>query len=96
MKARKSAPSSPTEGVEARVELAQADRGGWRGASGLQYFHRDFNAVGAEAFVPRNLTEQLAIFTLQEWTLGAFGIEAAARYEATSVEANTLGIKRQL
>lgn len=82
------------QGVEARVELAQADRGGWRGASGLQYFHRDFDAVGAEAFVPRNLTEQLAIFTLQEWTLGAFGIEAAARYEATSVDANRIGIKR--
>jgi iron complex outermembrane recepter protein len=82
------------QGIEARVELAQADRGGWRGASGLQYFSRDFDAVGAEAFVPANLTEQLAIFTLQEWTLGALGIEAAARYEATSVEANTLGIKR--
>ncbi|NJS15055.1 MAG: TonB-dependent receptor [Sphingopyxis sp.] len=81
-------------GIEARVELTQADRNGWRGASGLQYFHRDFNAIGAEAFVPRNLTEQLAIFTLQEWTMGAFGLEAAARYEATSVEANMLGIKR--
>ena len=82
------------QGIEARVELAQADRGGWRGASGLQYFSRDFDAIGAEAFVPPNLTEQLAIFTLQEWTLAAFGIEAAARYEATSVEANTQGIKR--
>lgn len=82
------------QGIEARAELAQADRGGWRGASGLQYFSRDFDAIGAEAFVPPNLTEQLAIFTLQEWTLGALGIEAAARYEATSVEANTLGIRR--
>lgn len=82
------------QGIEARAELAQADRGGWRGASGLQYFSRDFNAIGAEAFVPRNLTEQLAIFTLQEWTLGALGIEAAARYEATSVAAGTLDIKR--
>jgi len=82
------------DGIEARVELTQADRNGWRGASGLQFFHRDFNAVGAEAFVPRNLTEQLAIFTLQEWTLGALGIEAAARYEATSVVANPLAIKR--
>lgn len=82
------------QGIEARAELAQADRGGWRGASGLQYFSRDFDAIGAEAFVPPNLTEQFAIFTLQEWTLGALGIEAAARYEATSVEANTIGIRR--
>ncbi len=81
-------------GIEARAELTQADRNGWRGASGLQYVSRDFDAVGAEAFVPPNLSEQLAIFTLQEWTLGALGLEAAARYEATRVEANTLGISR--
>ncbi|WP_439567853.1 TonB-dependent receptor [Sphingopyxis sp.] len=82
------------QGVEGRLELAQNDRGGWRGASGIQYSHRDFNAIGAEAFVPRNLTDQFALFTLQEWTLGPLGIEAAARYEATRVKAPTLGIAR--
>jgi iron complex outermembrane receptor protein len=82
------------KGIEARTELTQADRGGWRGATGLQYMSRDFDAVGAEAFVPPTLTEQMAIFTLQEWTLGALGLEAAARYEATRVKANTLGISR--
>ncbi len=81
-------------GVEGRLELAQNDRGGWRGASGLQFSHRDFDAVGAEAFVPRNLTDQFAVFTLQEWTLGSLGIEAAARYEATNVKALVLGIAR--
>lgn len=81
-------------GVEGRLELAQNDRGGWRGASGLQFSHRDFDAVGAEAFVPRNLTDQFALFTLQEWTLGSLGIEAAARYEATNVKAPVLGIAR--
>ena len=83
------------QGIEARAELTQADRGGWRGASGVQYFSRDFTAIGAEAFVPPNLTEQLALFTLQEWTLGALGIEGAARYEATSVKAQLLGIERR-
>ncbi len=81
-------------GVEGRLELAQNDHGGWRGASGLQFSHRDFDAVGAEAFVPRNLTDQFALFTLQEWTLGSLGIEAAARYEATNVKAPVLGIAR--
>src|SRR3546814_5801420 len=33
------------QGIEGRLELAQNDRGGWRGASGVQYSHRDFNAV---------------------------------------------------
>jgi iron complex outermembrane receptor protein len=82
------------QGIEGRLELAQNDRGGWRGASGVQYSHRDFNAIGAEAFVPRNLTDQFALFTLQEWTLGSLGIEAAARYEKTDVRAPTLGISR--
>ncbi len=82
------------QGIEARLELTQADRGGWRGASGMQFAHRDFNAVGAEAFLPRNLTRQLALFTLQEWTTGRFSIEAAARLESASVRATTLGLAR--
>jgi iron complex outermembrane receptor protein len=81
-------------GVEGRLELAQNDRGGWRGASGVQYSHRDFDAVGAEAFVPRNLTDQFALFTLQEWHAGPLGLEAAARFETTDVRAPTLGIAR--
>jgi iron complex outermembrane receptor protein len=82
------------QGVEGRIELAQNDRGGWRGATGVQYSHRDFNAVGAEAFVPRNLTDQFALFTLQEYTLGRLGLEAAARYEKTNVRAQTLRFER--
>ncbi len=82
------------QGIEARAELVQNDRGGWRGASGVQYSFRDFNAIGAEAFVPQNDTEQFAVFTLQEFTLGAVGLEASARYETTSVDARTLGLSR--
>lgn len=82
------------QGVEGRIELAQNDRGGWRGASGVQYSHRDFDAVGAEAFVPRNLTDQFALFTLQEFTMGPLGLEAAARYEKTNVRAQTVGFDR--
>lgn len=83
------------QGIEGRIEVAQADRGGWRGASGLQYSHRDFNAIGAEAFVPRNLTDQFALFTLQELTTGAIGLEGALRYERTRVDAPTLGLDRR-
>lgn len=82
------------KGVEGRLELAQNDRGGWRGASGVQYSHRDFDAVGAEAFVPRNLTDQFALFTLQEWHAGPLGLEAAARFETTSVRAPALRLDR--
>lgn len=80
--------------VEARAELVQNTGGALRGASGLQYTHRDFFAVGAEAYIPPNLTDQVALFTLQEWGTGPFQIEAAARAEFTKVEAQTLGIER--
>ena len=40
------------QGVEGRVELVQSRRGNWRGSSGAQYSHVDFEAIGAEAFVP--------------------------------------------
>ncbi|WP_066526754.1 TonB-dependent receptor [Erythrobacter sp. CCH5-A1] len=80
--------------VEARAELVQNTGGALRGSSGLQYTHRDFFAVGAEAYIPPNLTDQVALFTLQEWGTGPFQIEAAARGEFTKVEAQTLGIER--
>ncbi|MCZ8368845.1 MAG: TonB-dependent receptor [Porphyrobacter sp.] len=79
--------------VEARAELVQNAGGTLRGSSGLQYSHRDFFAVGAEAYIPPNLTDQFAVFTLQEYGTGPFQIEAAARAEFTKVEAQTLGIE---
>ena len=79
--------------VEARAELVQNADGALRGSTGLQYTHRDFFAVGAEAYVAPNLTDQVAIFTLQEFGTGPFQIEAAARAEFTNVKAQTLGIE---
>ena len=65
-----------------------------RGSTGIQFLHRDFFAVGEEAYVPPNLTDQVAIFTLQEFGTGPVQIEAAARAEFTDVEAQTIGIAR--
>ncbi|WP_379922724.1 TonB-dependent receptor [Erythrobacter sp. R86502] len=80
--------------LEARAELVQNGGGMLRGSSGVQFLHRDFFAEGAEAYVPPNLTDQFAIFTLQEFGTGPIQIEAAARGEFTTVEAQTLGIER--
>ncbi|WP_066659240.1 MULTISPECIES: TonB-dependent receptor [unclassified Sphingomonas] len=78
------------EGFEGRLELVQANRNGWRGVTGFQAFTRNFNAVGAEAFVPKNVTDQYGLFTLQEVDLGAIGLEGALRYEHTRVRSNTV------
>jgi iron complex outermembrane receptor protein len=84
-----------SDGVEGRLELAQRERNGWSGATGIQYFRRDFEAIGAEAFVPPNETDQLGLFTLQEFDLGRLGLEAAARIERTDVRSDTLDIERR-
>lgn len=82
------------DGVEGRLEFIQADRGGWRGVTGVQAFARSFDAIGEEAFVPRNATEQVGLFTLQEFEFGALGIEAAGRYERSLVGAPAIGVER--
>jgi iron complex outermembrane receptor protein len=75
------------DGVEGRLELVQADRDGWRGVTGGQFFNRNFTAIGPEAFLPPNKTNQFGLFTLQEFELGKIGFEGAARYEKTEVGA---------
>lgn len=82
-------------GVEARAELIQTPQENWRGTVGLHYFHRDFEAIGAEAFVAPNTTDQLAVFGLQEFDIGNFQIEGALRYETTDVSSQQLGVDRQ-
>lgn len=76
-------------GTEGRLELVQAKRGGWQGASGVQFFNRVFDVKGDEAFLPKNETNQTGLFTLQQLDLGAFKAEAGVRYELTDVAART-------
>ncbi len=71
---------------EGRLELAQAKRGVWRGSSGIQYLSRDFDIIGDEAFVPKNLTDQFGVFTLQELDFGRLKAEASARFERSTVQ----------
>lgn len=82
------------DGVEGRFELAQAERNGWRGVTGAQFFIRDLTAVGEEAFLPANETQQYGFFTLQEFDLGGLNLEAAARYEHTRVRSDEIAIGR--
>ncbi|WP_373486665.1 TonB-dependent receptor [Blastomonas sp.] len=82
------------KGIETRMELVQRDNNGWRGATGVQYIHRDFSAVGAEAFLPPNVTDQLGLFTLQEVRSGNIEIEGAARYDKVNVRSQQAGVER--
>jgi iron complex outermembrane receptor protein len=77
------------KGLEGRLELVQANRGGWQGASGVQYFNRLFNVVGDEAFLPKNETNQTGVFTLQQYSNGPVRLEGGVRYEHTDVASRT-------
>jgi iron complex outermembrane receptor protein len=79
---------------EARLELVQAEKDGWQGASGVQYFSRNFRAVGEEAYIPANETRQFGLFTLQEFDLGAVRLEGGARYEHANVKSAQVGRER--
>lgn len=80
---------------EGRIELVQEARGGWQGASGVQYFSRNFRAVGEEAYIPANETRQIGLFTLQELDLGRVRLEGGARYEHASVKSAVVGRERR-
>lgn len=79
------------EGVEGRLELVQTRRDHWRGSVGAQYSQVDFVATGAEAFIPANKTENVALFAVQEFDFGPLEAEAGARWEHSSVETAALG-----
>ncbi len=83
-----------SKGIEARAEFIQNDRGGWRGASGVQYQSRKLDAIGAEAFVPPNKSRQFGLFTLQEFTAGNLDAEVALRFDTAELRADILGISR--
>ncbi|MEM7517645.1 MAG: TonB-dependent receptor, partial [Planctomycetota bacterium] len=78
------------EGFEARATLDQKRIGTWQGSVGFQYTFRDFEAIGEEAFVAPNLTDQYAVFAFQEIGVGPVEVDASVRYERTDVESDLL------
>ena len=80
-----------SRGEEGRLELVQRKVGDWQGAVGLQGLHRDFDAVGDEAFVPPTKTDQYAVFTLQRLDKGSWGLEGGLRFERARVRADQAG-----
>ena len=73
-------------GTEARIELVPEEMAGWRGAFGLQYGHRDFSAIGDEAFVPASVSRDLGLFVVQERDFGDVKLELGARHDRVSID----------
>lgn len=66
---------------ETRFELVQTPRGRHSGSIGVQYLDSDVEAIGEEAFIPATTTQQLAVFTLQEFAAGPLTWQVGARFE---------------
>ncbi|MBL4618750.1 MAG: TonB-dependent receptor [Marinicaulis sp.] len=82
------------EGYEGRIELLEKEFGNFRGASGVQFKHRDFEAIGDEAFTPPNITTQFGVFTVREYETGNWHVQLAGRYEYTDIKANSVNLSR--
>lgn len=86
------------DSMEGRLELVQQgrqlnDRASLNGSLGLQYFERDFEAIGDEAFLPPTHTERWALFTLQEIATGPVLWQLGARYESQDTDPEATGVQ---
>src|SRR4249919_2549706 len=77
-----------SKGGEGRLELIQADHGGWGGTSGVQYLQRNARIRGAEKFLPDSRQKQTGLFTLQTYVDGPIRIEGGARVEFSKLNAD--------
>jgi iron complex outermembrane receptor protein len=75
------------QGLETRLELVQARRGGWDGAIGGQLLLRSSHIEGEEKFLPKIDSATYGLFTLQSLDLGELRLEAGGRYEHNRIEA---------
>jgi len=74
--------------TEARVELVHKPILGWDGAVGVQWGQRDFEAIGAEAFVPASKGNDAGLFWLGQRAFGAVKSELGARVDQNKIDVN--------
>jgi iron complex outermembrane receptor protein len=59
---------------------------GWRGTTGVQYVHIDFEALGSEAFVPQSVTHAVSVFAFEERHFDHWTLELGARAEQQKID----------
>lgn len=77
--------------LQSRLSFETTPFWGWEGAFGLQLEREQFEAEGAEAFVPDNETRSTGVFVLQERQWDAFTLSLGARVENTRVSLRDSG-----
>ena len=67
-------------------QLVQEEMDGWQGAVGFQGSRRNFDAIGAEAYVPKTTISEIGAFTLQRLDRGSWGIEGGLRLDNRNLD----------
>lgn len=73
-------------GFDGRVELLHPAFGAFSGAAGWQGSRSDFNAVGAEAFLPPSRTDNHALFVFEEADFNPLAWQLGARLERQAID----------
>ncbi|TWH76529.1 iron complex outermembrane receptor protein [Azomonas agilis] len=76
-----------SDAVDSRLELTHKPLFGWKGVVGLQHMRRDFQVEGEEAYMPKTVTRNHALFILEEYTRGDWRYEFGLRREWQSINA---------
>ncbi len=74
------------KGDDTRIEATHGKLGPLSGAFGIQLTNHDFEAIGAEAFVPRTNTDARGLFLYEELLLGNWKFSLGTRGETTRVK----------
>ncbi len=75
-----------SDGWEGRLELVQREKAGWQGAVGLQTLLRNFDAIGAEALIPKTRITEQGVFALQRLDRDSWGIEGGLRLDRRQLD----------
>lgn len=78
---------------DTRLEAVHEPMAGWTGVFGLQYGHRDFAAIGDEAFVPATVTSNLGAFLVEQRPVRWGQLELGIRSDHTESDAQDLSAK---
>ncbi len=79
---------------EGRVELQHSLGETSNGALGAQVQNRDFEAIGAEAFVPKTSSNRWSIFAFEQFELVGVGLQAGVRLETQRTTNETAAVSR--
>lgn len=78
------------KGWEGRIESRLAQKSNWKTVLGVQARHRNFSAIGEEAIVAPNITNQWGAFFLESWERDNLAIDFGLRLENQKLTAESI------